>query len=360
MKTSDTDMPMEAEETPVVGTPITEDFIADSYDRTEDAHSLDVKIAKFREQEELFRLNRDREPLPEQEHQIYFFTGEPGVGKSLSALAQAYILRAYYGYEVVSTASFLIGLRIDVIDSLMYGETLGKKYVIFTDEAHGVVDRNADGAYRNRSAADSHALRRKNKHIIQLASMHERRVSPLVLDETKWLVRPEHASPANGSYALPPFCYRINRVAGPYPWQGKTRLEQLGFPRPGGKLKVRTKSVPAPLLYEASKLLNTAEAPELMASMNLNADKMRKAKAGELDEKALEEMLIDSLIDAWNDGWRPDGKSVDWVRVWRVAHDYGCPVEKKAAHGIFKETLEMTGTGRIKVANLFERYFTGG
>ena len=94
--------------------------------------------------------------------------------------------------------------------------------------------------------------------------------------------------------------------------------------------------------------------------MNLNAERMRKAKAGEIDEEALEEMLIDSLIDAWNDGWRPDGKSVDWVRVWRVARDYGCTVEKNAAHGIFKETLEMTGTGRIKVANLFERYFTGG
>ena len=350
---------MEAEKTADVGEPITEDFIADSYDRTEDAHSLDVKIAKFREQEELFLLNRDREPLPERAHQIYFFTGEPGVGKSLAALAQAYLLRAYYGYEVVSTASFLIGRRIDVIDSLMYGETIGKKYVIFTDEAHGVVDRNADGAYRNRSAADSHALRRKNKHIIQLASMHERRVSALVLDETKWLVRPEHATPTSGRYELPAFCYRFNRVAGPYPWQGKTKLEQLGFPRPGGKLNVRSKAVPAPLLYEASKLLNTAETPELMASMNLNADKMRKAKAGELDEAQLENELLDALVDAWNEGWRPDGKSVDWIRVWRVAQEYGCTVDKKAAHNVFKETLDLTTTGRIKTAQMYERYFTG-
>ena len=350
---------IDVEETKDVGVAITEDFIADGYDRSEDVHSLDVKIAKFREQEELFLLNRDREPLPEHDHQIYFFTGEPGVGKSLLALAQAYLLRAYYGYEVVSTASFLIGRRIAVIDSLMYGETLGKKYVIFTDEAHGVVDRNADGAYRNRSAADSHALRRKNKHIIQLASMHERRVSPLVLDETKWLVRPEHAQPAGGGYDLPPFCYRINRVAGPYPWQGKTRLEQLGFPRPGGKLKVRPKSVPAPLLYEASKLLNTSETPELMASMNLDAGQMRRAKAGELDREALEDALIDSLAVAWNDGWRPDGRSVDWVRVWRVARDYGCQVERKTAREIFAETLDLTTTGRIKTMQMRERYFEG-
>ena len=297
------------------GTVLTEDHIAASYERGEDAHSLDAKIAAFREQERLFLLNRDRPPLSEEDHQITFFTGEPGAGKTHAATAKAYLLRAYYGYEVISTSSLLMGRRIDVIDSLVYGETQVKKLVIFTDEAHSVVDRSRDGSYANRSAADSHALRRKNKHVILLASMHERRVSMLLLDETKWLVRPEKARPANGRYELPPFCYRFNRVMGPYPWQGKTRLEQAGFPRPGGKLKVRPRSTPAPLLFEASKLMVTTETPELQAAMNLDASRMRAAKAGELDETALEDDLMDALVNAWNTGWRPSGKSVDWMRV---------------------------------------------
>ena len=342
-----------------VGVALTEEHIELAYNADEDAHSLDMKIRAWRKQEDLYQRNRDLPPQPEKDHCIYFFTGEPGAGKTLDVAGLAYLYRAYYGYEVYSTASLLTGRRVPVIDSLTFAESLPKKAVIFTDEAHTVVDRSADGSYRNRGYGDSTALMRKNKHLILLASMHELRVSPLVKDNVKWLVRPEEAYPANGRYELPPFCYRYNRIAGPYAWRGKTRMEQLGFPRPGGKLKVRTKTVPAPLLYEASKLMNTEDTPDLLAAMNLDAEAMRRQKEGG-GGKDPEDDIMDSLVVAWNDGWRPLGKSVDWARVWRVAKKYGCTVEKKQAHIIFKETLDLTTTGRIQVAQLHSEYFDGG
>lgn len=339
-----------------VGVAVEEDHIEMVYDREADVHSLDMKIAKFREQEQLYVQNRDRPPLSDDEHCIYFMTGERGDGKSNAACALAHIFRTQYGYEVYATGSLLMGRRIAPVDSLTFMKSLPRKSLVFTDEAHTILDAYADAAYRNRAASDSVAMMRKRKIIFILASMKEHRVSPLIKEDVQWLVRPEKAAAPDGRYQFPPFCYRINRVAGPRPWRGKTRLEQLGFPLPGQKLKVRTKSVSPLLLYNSSKLLDTYDEPELLAAMSLDAAAIREHKAGAGHEDPLWEVQ-EALSEAWNDGWRPQGKSVRWTRLAKLAEDHGCELERKAIHRVFDDNLEMMAGGRVRVSELKEEFF---
>ena len=339
-----------------VGVAIEEDHIEMVYDRSDDVHSLDMKIGKFREQEELYQINRSRPPLSEAEHCIYFMTGERGDGKSNAACALAHTFRTQYGYEVYATGSLLMGRRISPVDSLTFMKSLPRKSVVFTDEAHTILDAYADAAYRNRAASDSVAMMRKRKIIFILASMKEHRVSSLIKEDVHWLVRPEKRAPYDGVYRLPTFCYRINRVAGPRPWRGKTRLEQLGFPLPGQKLKVRTKTVAPALLYESSKLLDTYDEPELLAAMNLDADAIREHKAGAETDDPLYLVSL-SLSEAWNDGWRPTGKSVRWTRLAKIAEDHGCTLNRKVIHRVFDDNLEMMSGGRIRVTELQEEFF---
>ena len=339
-----------------VGVAIEEDHIEMVYDRSEDVHSLDMKIAKFREQEQLYQQNRDRPPLADSEHCIYFMTGERGDGKSNAASALAHIFRTQHGYEVYATGSLLQGRRISAIDSLTFMKSLPRKAVVFTDEAHTILDSYADQAYRNRAASDSVAMMRKRKIIFILASMKEHRVSSLIKEDVQWLVRPEKTRPHDGVYRLPPFCYRINRVAGPRPWRGKTRMEQLGFPLPGSKLRIRPKTVSPALLYESSKLLDTYDEPELLAAMNLDADVIREHKSGAESGDPMYEVSL-ALSVAWNAGWRPQGKSVRWTRLAKIAEDNGCELSRKVIHRVFDDNLEMMSGGRIRVTELQEEFF---
>ena len=339
-----------------VGVAIEEKHIEMVYDRSEDVHSLDMKIAKFREQEDMYQANRDRPPLSEDEHCIYFITGERGDGKSNAASALAHLFRSQHGYEVYATGSLLMGRRISAIDSLTFMKSLPRKSVVFTDEAHTILDSYADAAYRNRAASDSVAMMRKRKIIFILASMKEHRVSPLIKEDVQWLIRPERIQPHDGVYQLPPFCYRINRVAGPRPWRGKTRFEQLGFPLPGRKLKVRTKTVSPALLYESSKLLDTYDEPDLLAAMNLDANAIREHKAGAESGDPMYEIGL-ALSGAWNEGWRPKGQSVRWTRLAKMAEDHGCQLSRKAIHRVFDDNLEMMAGGRIRVTELQEEFF---
>ena len=339
-----------------VGVAIEEDHIEMVYDRSEDVHSLDMKIAKFREQEAMYQQNRDRPPLPQDEHCIYFMTGERGDGKSNAACALAHLFRTIYGYEVYCTGSLLMGRRISAIDSLTFMKSLPRKAVVFSDEAHTILDSYADAAYRNRAASDSVAMMRKRKIIFILASMKEHRVSSLIKEDVQWLVRPERIAPHDGVYRLPPFCYRINRVAGPRPWRGKTRLEQLGFPLPGQKLKVRTKTVAPSLLYESSKLLDTYDEPDLLAAMNLDANAIREHKAGAESGDPMYDVAV-ALSEAWNAGWRPQGKSVRWTRLAKLAEDNGCQLSRKVIYRVFDDNLEMMSGGRIRVTELQEEFF---
>ena len=342
-----------------VGVAIEEDHIEMVYDRSEDVHSLDMKINKFREQEQMYQQNRDRPPLPQDEHCIYFMTGERGDGKSNAASALAHIFRSQHGYEVYATGSLLMGRRIAPVESLTFMKSLPRKAVVFTDEAHTILDAYADAAYRNRAASDSVAMMRKRKIIFILASMKEHRVSPLIKEDVQWLVRPEKIGPPGGVYRLPPFCYRINRVAGPRPWRGKTRMEQLGFPLPGQKLRVRTKTVSSALLYESSKLLDTYDEPDLLAAMNLDASAIREHKAGAGAADPLYEVAV-ALSKAWNAGWRPRGKSVRWTRLAKVAEDHGCELPRRgqgSIYSVFDDNLEMMAGGRIRVSELQEEFF---
>ena len=339
-----------------VGVAVEEDHIEMVYDRSEDVHSLDMKIRAFREQEELYQANRDKPPLSQDNHCIYFMTGERGDGKSNAASSLAHIFRSQHGYEVYSTGSLLMGRRIAPVESLTFMKSLPRKSVVFTDEAHTILDSYADAAYRNRAASDSVAMMRKRKIIFILASMKEHRVSSLIKEDVQWLVRPEKSAPSSGVWQFPPFCYRVNRVAGPRPWRGKTRLEQLGFPLPGQKLQVRTKSVSPLLLYESSKLLDTYDEPELLAAMNLDAAAIRDHKAGAEAGDPLYEVQL-ALSMAWNDGWRPRGKSLRWTRLAKVAEDNGCDLPRKAIYKVFDENLEMMSGGRIRVSELQEEFF---
>lgn len=339
-----------------VGVAIEEDHIEMVYDRTEDAHSLDRKIQAFRDQEELYQRNRDRPPLPQDEHCIYFLTGERGDGKSNAAALLAREFRTQHGYEVYATGSLLLGRRIAPIESLTFMRSLPRKSVVFTDEAHTILDSYADAAYRNRAASDSVAMMRKRKIIFIMASMKEKRVSPLVKEDVQWLVRPEKSRPADGVWRFPPFCYRINRVMGPRPWRGQTRMEQAGHPIPGQKLQVRPKTVSPLALYESSMSLDTYDEPELLAAMNLDARAIREHKDGTEAGDPMYEVSL-ALSAAWNDGWRPRGTSVRWTRLAKVAEDNGCEMTRKGIYKVFDDNLEMMAGGRIRVSELQEEFF---
>ena len=193
-----------------------------------DAHSLDMKITKFREQEERYQLTRDLPPLSQDEHCIYFMTGERGDGKSNAACALAHTFRTEHGYEVYATGSLLFGRRIAPVESLTFMKSLPRKSVVFTDEAHTILDAYADAAYRNRAASDSVAMMRKRKIIFILASMKEHRVSTLIKEDVQWLV-------TSGEGAAPRWSVPSSALLLPYQPRGRAAaVARQDTPRAAG------------------------------------------------------------------------------------------------------------------------------
>ena len=341
-----------------VGIPLTEEHVALSYDGERDHHSLEQRLKAWRWQEAMY-LRSLEQPLvvvPEKEHDIYFFTGDRGEGKSTAAAALALYLRCYGGYQVYSTNSFLFGERVAPITSLAFSQSLPLKSIQFTDEAHTIADASADGAYRNRAASDSVALMRKDKIFLLLASVHERRVSSLLRDDAKWLIRPETMRDGTGRRAFPPWCYIQYRVAGPYPWRGRTRMEELGQPRTSGPLTVELVDLPPMIHYVASMLMDSWDKPELLAAMELDADRMRRHTRG--IEQTPELQIASALESAINEGdWRPDGQ-VHWRYVATLAGDHGCDLSARQIREVLQGRLRtMNTTGRLQSEELLEVFF---
>ena len=299
---------------------ILQDFKKDPLGR--DIFSVEGRIREWEATEELYERHKDsplpidRDVLHIPEYGVHLLGGDMGAGKTLIA---AWIARHFRrrGWNVFSTAGFLFGQRLSLLESYSFPDHVTPGGLIFADEVHTFVDRYSASSHRSRTFGQASTAMRKQRITCLGASANSNMVGWEYKGACEAVIvpRPWYA-PAKNRVA-PPWCYLVLSMLSPFPYQRRDPLLLDAGLLKGHDVRI-TYWNPNPIeLIAAARLIDTFESVKLGENFDVNAQTMRaQRQADAKDGKG--EYTSDELIGIvrfmWEQGYitRGKAKSVTW------------------------------------------------
>ena len=266
-----------------LGTRMTEEHVELAFDPTVDAFSLDQRIAAYRnleaQHQEAKKAIHAGQWRPPRDFWIYICAGDVGDHKTHVATAIYAALYAW-GMDFIHNASHLFGVRADPVHIYTFAKNLPRHSLVSVDEAHSVLSIYRENADRNVYFNDGLAFIRKLNCKVILASAFDRRISRSAKDMCVTVLIPWQAPlPPRAKY--PAFCYVWDNVITPYPYSERGIRDEYEIPRRMGHALPRTNGMHSPrTMWEAAKLMDSFETPDLAYAIEMNAAKIREALKG--------------------------------------------------------------------------------
>ena len=245
-----------------------------------DAFSAETRLDAYDRLEAQYEENREAHQRRGYQHAVFMLSGDVGCGKTAIATAMGAKARAA-GMTVYSTASYLFGQCVNAGNAFRFAEDLDDKSFDFIDEAHSLADRYAEMSVRNRSLSNSFALIRKKGIIVVMASVHEGRVAPSMKSTIDSLIYPRTYRPRR-RMRFPPWCYVRCSIIAPQPFRSGRLGDEYDVPRQTANPHRREMRPPPSLvIYEAAKLMDSWEKPNIPAGIQTTAAKIRNEQQEE-------------------------------------------------------------------------------
>ena len=251
----------------------------EEYYHPRDKITLGERLRAFRRIEHSHAVNREQ-GIPPLGWGNYLISGKKGDGKTTLGV---YIAAELYarGYNVFHNVSAQFGYRVDIMDVYRLGKSLPENSVLIIDEIHSMLNRYSQSSIRERNAVAGLALLRKKQVGIIGISQQEGAINWDWRHEVDGLFyvragrRPSDWR--NGHVTLdrvPGWCHKVIHCIGPQPWRGKLYADDFGLDI-HGPIQHNRSGINPLLWYEAAKLQNSYDKPDLEASFNIRADEVR-------------------------------------------------------------------------------------
>ena len=216
---------------------------------------------------------------------IHLFAGDMGEGKTLMA---AHVARQYRrrGWNVFSTAGFLFGQRLRLIEAYAFPDHVTPGSLIFVDEVHTLIDRYSANSIRSRTFGQASTAMRKEKVTCIGASAHTVMVGWEFKGVAETVVTPRRWYPP-GPRVAPPFCYLTCAKLYPFPYRRKDPLlMEAGLIR-GSETKIAWWN-PDPIeLIGAARLIDSFESVKIGENFGVDAAAMRKEREQTADSRPM-------------------------------------------------------------------------
>ena len=290
-----------------------------------DIFSVEGRIREWEATEELYERHRnaplpiDRDVLHIPEYGVHLLGGDMGSGKTLIA---GWIARHFRrrGWNVFSTAGFLFGQRLSLLESYAFPDHVTPGGFIFADEVHTFVDRYSASSHRSRTFGQASTAMRKQRITCLGASANSRMVGWEYKGACEAVIvpRPWYA-PAKNRVA-PPWCYLVLSMLSPFPYQSRDPLLQDAGLLKGHDIKL-THWNPNPIeLIAAARLIDTFESVKLGENFDVSAGAMRGQRQADANGGKGEytpDVLIGLVHTLWDKGHITQGKaaSVSWAAL---------------------------------------------
>ena len=334
------------------------EWAGEAHDPQRDAFSAETRLDAYDRLEAQYEENREAHQRRGYQHAVFMLSGDVGCGKTAIATAMGAKARAA-GMTVYSTASYLFGQRINAVNAFRFAEDLEDKSFVFIDEAHSPADRYAEMSVRNRSLSNSFALIRKKGIIVVMASVHEGRVAPSM----KSTIDSLHLSPdlpAQEADALSPLVlHPVQHHRAPAIPVGAVGRRVRRAPADSKPAPTGDAAPPPLVIYEAAKLMDSWEKPNILAGIQTSAAKIKDSQQreegtpqeqqqqmGKRQERILE--FFSGVAKALNSGYKfPETTNLEWKLVVNVARQFGWVGEDKEALDIIKTVLGLTSQYKV-------------
>ena len=338
----------------LVGVPMRREWAGEAHDPQRDAFSAETRLDAYDRLEAQYEENREAHQRRGYQHAVFMLSGDVGCGET--AIAMGAKARAA-GMTVYSTASYLFGRRINAVNAFRFAEDLDDKSFVFIDETHSLADRYAEMSVRNRSLSNSFALIRKKGIIVVMASVHEGRVAPSMKSTIDSLIYPRTYRPGR-RMRFPPWCYVRCSIIAPQPFRSGRLGDEYDVPRQIAKPHRREMRPPPPLvIYEAAKLMDSWEKPNIPAGIQTTAAKIKNEQQEEGTPQEQQQMeqqqkkimgFFGGVAKALNSGYKfPETTNLEWKLVVNVARQFGWVGEDKEALDIIKTVLGLNSQYKV-------------
>ena len=267
-----------------MGREILNDFKRDPLGR--DKFTVEERIREWEETEGLYHEHKDA-PLPLDlaylripAYGVHLMAGEMGEGKTLVA---AWIGRHFRrrGWNVFSTAGFLFGQRLSLVEAYSFPEKVTPGAFIFVDEVHTYVDRFSSNSVRSRTFGQSSTAMRKEQITCLGASANSHMVGWEYRGATECVLVPRRWYPPRGrKLRAPPFCHLGLSKLFPFPYKRKDQLLlDAGLVRGNERLIARWRPAPTELMA-AAMLMDSFESVTIGENFDLGAAAMKEERQG--------------------------------------------------------------------------------
>ena len=258
-----------------------------------DVFSKESRIREWEETEALHQKNMVA-PLPVNQkylnipaYGVHLLAGEMGSGKSLFA---AWLARHYYrcGWPVYSTAGFLFGQRLLLIEAYAFPDHVTPGGFIFVDEVHTLMDRYSSNSVRSRTFGQSTTAMRKERVTCMGATANSNMVDWTYRGASECLLVPTRWYPHRGrKLHAPPFCHLEISKIHPFPYKRRDQiLMDAGLLRGSTGLKIATWR-PSPIgLMAAAKLIDSFESVRIGENFGIDASAMKGQREGLNEQSA--------------------------------------------------------------------------
>ena len=266
------------------------------------------------------------------------------------------IMAALYeqGMEVFSNASLMFGQRIDAEDVFMMADKVPDNAGLYIDEPHMLADRYAEQSVRNRVLSNGMSMLREKGVRFVMSSVHEDRVAFSLKSGVESLNYPRRFHPSTRP-KFPPWCYIRCTLIGPNPFQVRRLSDERDIPRPQGRTPKVDRAPLSPLsVYQAAKLIDSWQKPDVLAGINTTAAALKDSSANNdieaefEDQLAKEKALLDAIGRAFSArvefGHR---KRIEMPKLIRIAREHGYTGSDKDAREALKARVSLDSQYKV-------------
>ena len=311
-----------------------------------DKFSKNERLRQWEHTEELHQRHRNA-PLPMKDvlaqlplppYGIHLLAAPMGQGKSLAA---AVIAKRFYerGWPVYSSASFLFGQRLSLMECYSFPDLVTPGSCIFVDEVHTFVDRYSSNSVRGRTFGQSTTALRKEQVTVLGASANSVMIGWEYKGAAEYAITPEQYF-RRGKLKAPPFCHVMLKIGGPYPYQRQDKtLVERGFLKVNNQKNYYHRLDPLEVMA-AAKLIDSFESVRLGENFDIDAKAMAAERNKDRAENVAGADLLGLIHRIWQMGFVKPGGSIQFSTLRTLMQQNGV---QQASVPKLKAVLELEG-----------------